>query len=331
MAIEAAKWATALRGLGYAVTTVAGSGSVDRLVPGLGITDSEGPDATQLEAALADADLVVVENLCSLPLNPKAAAAVARTLAGRPAVLHHHDLAWQRAPSIHAAPPPTDPRWSHVTINELSRRQLALRGITATTIYNSFVVPPAGATFGVRDTRAKEVRTALGLGPLDLLVLQPTRAIARKGVAEGVRAAAQLGATFWLLGPAEDGFDDELADALAHSPAPVLHGPQIDGLTIEDAYGAADVVALPSSWEGFGNPSVESATHGRPLVIGNYPVARELAAFGFRWFGLGHLGFLADWLESQDPALLEQNRSVAERHFNLDTLGARIASVLPAH
>ncbi|HEY5097332.1 MAG TPA: hypothetical protein VII46_04755, partial [Acidimicrobiales bacterium] len=65
---------------------MAGDGPVDHLLPGLAIGAHDPPSRTQLDTALAPADLVVVENLCSLPLNPAAAAGVAAALAGRPAV-----------------------------------------------------------------------------------------------------------------------------------------------------------------------------------------------------------------------------------------------------
>src|SRR5439155_10346828 len=73
VSVEADKWTRVLRDLGFGVTTVAGDGPVDRTVPGLDIDATDAPDAGDVEAALADADLVVVENLCSLPLNLPAA------------------------------------------------------------------------------------------------------------------------------------------------------------------------------------------------------------------------------------------------------------------
>ncbi len=116
-----------------------------------------------------------------------------------------------------SVPRPTTPRWRHVTINELSRRELAARGVTATTVYNSFDVDPAlgmGVDGGrPRSPRGDAVRAALGIAGDTRLVLQPTRAIPRKNVAGGIAAATELGATYWLLGPAEDGFGPTLDGA----------------------------------------------------------------------------------------------------------------------
>ena len=72
MAVESAKWRHALEVLGFATFTVAGSGPVDVTVDGLAIGAASGPTRRDVARALDDADLVVVENLCSLPLNPRA-------------------------------------------------------------------------------------------------------------------------------------------------------------------------------------------------------------------------------------------------------------------
>jgi hypothetical protein len=122
VSIESAKWADAMRLLGYRVVTVAGEGPVDHLIPALAMTATTVPDKGEIDAAVADADVVVVENLCSLPLHPAAGEAVAEVLKGRPAILHHHDLPWQRAHLARLGPPPDDPAWRHVCISDLSRR-----------------------------------------------------------------------------------------------------------------------------------------------------------------------------------------------------------------
>ncbi|MGZ4692307.1 MAG: hypothetical protein ACXWA3_01655, partial [Acidimicrobiales bacterium] len=101
---------------------------MDRLLPDLAIGAGD-PDLVEandltarltqdLDAALADADLVVVENLCTIPLNLSAARAVGTVLRGRPAIFHHHDPPWQRPRFADITElPPTDAAWRHVTIN----------------------------------------------------------------------------------------------------------------------------------------------------------------------------------------------------------------------
>ncbi len=323
VAVEATKWAGALHELGWHVVTVAGEGPVDHLLPGLGIDAVEPPTAAEVGDALAGADLVVVENLCSLPLNPGAEAVVSHVLRGRPAILHHHDLPWQRTRFADAPPPPDDARWAHVTVSELSRGQLAEHGIAATVVRNAFDPDPRA---GNRDG----VRRALGVGERDVLVLQPTRALERKNVPGGIALAEALGAVFWLLGPAEEGYGPTLERLLADAGVRVLHGQAPGSVRTppEDAYAACDVVALPSTWEGFGNPSIESATHRRPLAVGSYPVAAELAAFGFRWFPHDRPEGLARLLDHPDARLIEHNAQIARRHFSLRDLPARLSPVV---
>ncbi|MGH9103327.1 MAG: hypothetical protein ACRDYD_10180 [Acidimicrobiales bacterium] len=361
VSVEAAKWVWALSRLGFSVRTVAGSGTADVLVPGLGY-DAGGerrepspnassqqapprPDRQSLLSALEGADLVVVENVCSLPLNPGASRLVASALEGRPALMHHHDLAWQRPGPARERPglgwqrpglgwqrpglarpaaPPDDPAWSHVAISDLSRTQLARAGIEAVTIYNAFDPDPAPG-------RREVTRAALHIGPGELLLLQPTRALARKRVASGILLATALGATYWLLGPAEDGYQARLEQLLESSRAPVRYGLAAGGAgtTVADAYAACDAVALPSGWEGFGNPALESAVRERPLAIGRYPVAAELAGFGFQWFPADDPGQLRSWLESPDRDRLAVNHALARRHFSIHDLPARLARALP--
>ena len=323
VSVETSKWVGAFRSLGFGVVTVAGAGDVDRVVPGLAIEAGEPPSVDEVADALADADLVVAENVCSLPLNRRASEAVAAALTGRRAILHHHDLPWQRPPYTDIDGfPPTDPAWAHVTVNLVSRQELAQRGIDATAVPNCFDVE-------ARPGRRDRTRQAVGVASDERLLVQPTRAIPRKNVPGGLRLAEWLGATYWLVGPAEDGYQADLDRVLASATVPVVR--RLPGqATMADAYAAADAVVLPSTWEGFGNPAVESVIHRRPLAISPYPVAREIAAFGFRWFPAGDPAPLGRWLADRDadPHLLDANLAIARRHFSLGSLERRLGRLL---
>lgn len=319
VSVVAGRWAAILGGLGHRVLTVAGEGSGNRAVPGLKIGAPEPPDPGQLAAALDDADLVVVENLCTIPLNLPAARVLAGVLAGRPAVLHHHDPPWQRERFEHVTElPPDDAAWRHVTINRLTEAQMAARGISATTIYNPFETD-------VQPGDRAGTRRLLDVDGSELLVAHPVRAIPRKDILRALRVCEDLGATYWLTGPTEEGYEPTLRRLLNEARCRVLRHP---APSAADIYAAADAVVFTSLWEGFGNPPVEAAVQGRPAIVSHYPVATEVRALGFRWFDPDDLDPLRAHLAGGDPGLIEHNRRIVQQHLSTDVIGAQIADLL---
>ena len=319
VSIEAAKWITALQLLGHEVTTVAGEGNVDFLIPGLAINAAHAPSFEEVQRAFEHCDLAIIENIASLPLNVAARDVLYEVLDGREVIFHHHDLAWQREQYAHLDGPLDQATWRHVTINDLSRRELSERGIVATTIMNSFECNPPR---GDRD----DTREALNVGSQQLL-LMPTRAIARKNVEGALSLASSLGAILWLLGPSEDGYGAQLDQLLANTNIEVRRG-LTDGTTVHDAYEACDLVVVPSTWEGFGNPVLESVTHRRPLAVYPYPVLQEIESFGFEFFHLDDVTRIVEYLRNPDEGLLERNLLIAREHFNVATLPSRLSQLL---
>jgi hypothetical protein len=145
-----------------------------------------------------DVEVVIAQNALSLPMNVPLGVALAELLAetSLPAVAHHHDFAWERErfrrpqmpDTLRAAFPPALPGLWHMVIQSDAREQLQRRrGIGSTVLPNvmDFEEEPVlgdGAAY----------RAAAGLGPGDVMLLQPTRVVPRKGIETTLRLASEL-------------------------------------------------------------------------------------------------------------------------------------------
>ena len=336
VSVVARTWMDVFAARGDRVLTVTGGPTEatpypNRQVLGLGLDDQL--EAAQIEPALrdalADVDVVVVENLLTIPMNLAASRAAAAALSGRPAIVHHHDPPWHRERFAHITElPADDPAWRHVAITRLLADELAQRGIRATVIHNAFPEPPA-RTQHERAALRSQVRGAVGLGAEDLVVAHPVRAIERKNLPAAIALAEALDATYWLLGPAEEDYQDELDRLLASARCPVVHHPWPEA---EGIYLAADHITFPSTWEGFGNPPLEAALHRRTVSVGDYPVAGELRAFGFDWFDPADVdGIRTALAHPTDPlavARLDRNERIARTSFSLPHMAAQLVALL---
>ncbi len=321
--------------------------------------------ALAIATALEDfaPDLVVVENVFGLPLNPGYAEALAGLVGAEeiPALLRHHDLIWQRAefdlghlPPVLAQRiartfPPRLKRAAHVVINEMSRKELEALGISATLVYNGFELPEPDEVPRSHARKAR-ARQLLGMEEGWLLLVQPTRAIERKGLPDsvelGARLAERLGTDVRLLvcGPPEDGFQARLAElqrkgrSIADSGTGMRRGSfeMIVGegrLPIDLAYQAADFVVFPSRWEGFGNPALESVAWARPLVVRRYPVLEELETTGLRFlhWDPDPVESVLWWLGLDEDCrlrILAENLRIASQKFSVVSLAKAIEKVL---
>jgi mannosylglucosylglycerate synthase len=336
VSVEARKWAWAMGELGFDVRRIAGEFADggrpdDTVVPGLTITPSSEVDDASIVDALAGAELVVVENICSLPLNPAASRAVAAAASTTPArvLFRHHDLPWQRRALTHLEDefPPRRAGAMHVTVNLRSRRELQARGYQSTyTVHNYFDLDPVPGERG-------PTRSAFGFADDDLVVFQPARAIERKNVPGGVRFAGRLAqltgrqVRYWLSGPVEDGYGPTLERVLERSAVPMTFGRPS---TVADGYAACDVIAFPSTWEGFGNPTIESIAARKPLAAFPYPVLAEILTSGVRLFSTEAPENVVKFLADSDDArqrYFDVNLRRARLSFSLADLPAAIDTV----
>ena len=260
--------------------------------------------------------LLIPQNTLAIPMHVALGLAITEFIAetGIPTIAHHHDFTWERerftttsaSDYLMAAFPPSLFHIEHVVINSMAQKELARRyGLSSTLIPNvlDFETPPPGI-----DAYNADLRREIGLSDDDILVLQPTRVVARKGIEHAIDLLRQLGdprVKLVLSHPAGDEGNDYMqlineriadagieavfiADRVGESRGITPDGRKI--YTLFDVYPHADLVTYPSHYEGFGNAFLEAVYFGKPVFVNNYAVyARDIAPLGFETIGMSQI------------------------------------------
>lgn len=300
-------------------------------------------------------DILVLQNVLTIPMHIPLGVAVTEFLleTKMPAIAHHHDFYWERQrfqisaveDYLEMAFPPRIPRLQHVVINQAAKDQLGWRkGISSMLIPNvlDYENPPAAI-----DDYAADARTEMGLATGDLLVLQPTRVVPRKGIEHAIHLLQRLKDSRCKLvvshAAGDEGlsYQDEICElARDEGVELILFGDRVadrrqlnaEGQKIyvlKDLYPHADLVTFPSLYEGFGNALLEAIYFRKPVIIGNYSVySRDIKPKGISLPTIK--GFIDRGLVEKtrrildDPEhreqLVEHNYRIAQHYFSYRVL-----------
>ena len=280
-------------------------------------------------------ELLDVENIWSLPLNIPAAIALYRVIksAGIKTVSHHHDFFWERShfdyPTCKTVKevlvtyfPPQDSLIRHAVINSIAQNELKTRrGIDAVVIPNIFDFE--GTEWKIDDYNY-DFNKSLGLSQKDIIILQATRIVSRKGIELAIDLVKELAKPDNLLLLKERGFYDKreidekskvvlvlpnliedkeyfklLKEKIKKEKVYVIFVSDIVDTkrkiknnrkiySLWDTYLFSDLVTYPSLYEGWGNQFLEAIKAKLPIVVFEYEVyKRDIKPNGFRVISLG--------------------------------------------
>lgn len=314
-----------------------------------------------------DIDLLLVENALTIPMHVPLGVAITELIAETniPTIAHHHDFFWERTRySVNAvgdylrmAFPPHLNNIAHVVINSAAQEELAHRtGVASIIIPNvlDFDHPPE-----VDPARSEKVRQAIGLEPGDIMILQPTRVVQRKGIEYAIELVQELGNPRYKLVISHEAGDEgyEYAEWLKEDAKntgvdlrllnlrmgdPWNHDSDDDGeykerYTLADIYPYADFITYPSLYEGFGNAFLEAIYFKKPMLINRYATfVRDIEPLGFDLVEMdGYLnrkivGRVAEVIESGErrEKMVETNYAIAARHYSYGVLRKRLGFLM---
>jgi glycosyltransferase involved in cell wall biosynthesis len=291
-----------------------------------------------------DIDLIIPENAVTIPLNIPLGIAITEFIAETniQTIAHHHDFYWERdrfminaiQDYLNMAFPPVLPSITHVVINSVADAQLSLRtGVSAYVAPNvmDFETPPPPP-----DDYSSDVRQALGIADDELLVLQPTRVVQRKGIEHAIELLSRLGRKAKLVishASGDEGHDYEkrlreytkLMKVDTRFVCEIINekrGLTADGrkiYTLEDIYPFADLVTYPSTFEGFGNAFLEAVYFKKPVVVNAYSIyTKDIKPKGFSVIEID--GYVTEAAVEKTKVVLDNQefcRQMVEHNYEL--------------
>lgn len=294
-----------------------------------------------------DIHLLIVQNALTIPMHVPLGLALTETLAETqiPTICHHHDFYWERVRySVNAindylrmAFPPHLPNIQHAVINSEAREQLALRtGIASIIVPNvlDFKTPPR-----IDEESTRRFRASIDLAPDDIMILQPTRIVRRKGIEHAIELVKALNNPRCKLvishEAGDEGFDyaEWLKDYACENLVDLrlvttrLSDPWYAGEsraavhTLWDIYPHADFITYPSLYEGFGNAFLEAIYFRKPLLVNRYATfVRDIEPLGF------DLAVMDGYLSKQTVQIVREILASPERRAQMVDTNYTIAS-----
>jgi glycosyltransferase involved in cell wall biosynthesis len=308
-------------------------------------------------------DLIIAENALTIPMNIPLGLAITEFIAetGIPAIAHHHDFAWERQrfsvscvdDYLSMSFPPRLHTINHIVINSEARQQLSYRcGLSSIIIPNVFdfdTEPP------VMDDYARGMRADLGVADGELLLLQPTRMVARKGIEHAIELANRLkerGAKLLISHQEKDEgseYYERTMDYARLLGVDVIIRPDIIGAergtaengakkySLWDCYLNADFVTYPSTYEGFGNAFLEALWFRKPILVNRYSIfQQDIEPLDFdvvvmdTYITPDTVDTVKAILQSPDaaPMMTSKNFELGRRFFSFRLLEQRLRQVL---
>ncbi len=290
-------------------------------------------------------DFLIVENALCIPMHVPLGVALTHFIAetGIPTIAHHHDFYWERdrfrntaiRDFLDMAFPPALHSIQHVTINTFAQQQLSWRkGVGSILVPNvlDFEGSPPQA-----DDYSADLRQEIGLEPDDILLLQPTRVVPRKGIEHAIDLVARLGnpkcklvvshewgdeGTDYMVGLRElarkEGVDLRfIATRLGDTRTVDGDGKKIYNLA--DIYSQADLVTYASLYEGFGNALIEAFYFKKPVLVNRYSIfISDIEPQGFEVVKMD--GFVTDGVVDKVRRVIDDEdyrTRMVERNYEL--------------